>query len=400
MITPGLIKKKALKSWTNQRFLKSRVTKENFFPLCMPVGTISSKQMMENFSIVQSNIKKLKSQSKESLGAGYEIRYRESHHRKLGNQMLPRQICIPTLQDFLFLIKKQKEMKRFETGFNRLMENLPDLYPLLEQSPMLVLTYHDVLSHLIKVCQFFKANPNPQKYIRELDIPGVDTKFIEAHKQILKQMLDLLLPLHAVNETVERLANHGFEKRFHLKYDMPLIRFRLLDSDLVTDLRLQDISTTIEEFSSLSLPVKRVFITENKINGLSFPMIPGSMVIFGLGYGIRSLKNASWLASKQIFYWGDIDTHGFAILSMVRQYFPGIRSFLMDKETLFGFKDLWVKEPVNKRSTIRLSHLTHDEQCVYQDLVDDSYGKMIRLEQERISYPYIKTYLAKFRMIK
>jgi len=389
MITPAIIKQKALRSWTNQKFLKSFVAKKDFFPLLMPAGTVSSKQMMENFCIIQDNIKKLKKQSKESIEAGYEILYREIHHRKLGTQILPQQICIQTKKDFLFLIKKQKEMKRFETGFNQLIESLPGLHPLLKNNPMIVLKYYDVLPGLINVCRFFKANPTPKKYIRELDIPGVDTKFIETHMPVLKQMLDLLLPSHTINKTFVKTSKHGFERRFNLKYDAPLIRFRFLDSSLIKDFRFQDISTAIEEFSSLSLPVEKVFITENKINGLSFPKIPGSMVIFGLGYGIQSLKNATWLAPKQIFYWGDIDTHGFAILSMARHYFPAIRSFLMDKATLFHFKDLWVREPPNKRSDTHLSGLTNDEQTLYQDLVNNMYGEMIRLEQERISYRYV-----------
>ena len=100
----------------------------------------------------------------------------------------------------------------------------------------------------------------------------------------------------------------------------------------------------------LTPAVEKIFITENKINGLTFPDMPLSLIIFGLGYGVQSLKKVEWLKSKQILYWGDIDTHGFSILSMIRHYFPDIRSFLMDKRTLLHFKDMWVKEPEKKRS--------------------------------------------------
>ncbi len=223
----------------------------------------------------------------------------------------------------------------------------------------------------------------------------MDTKFIEAHRPILKQMLDLLLPAHAINANFVNVANHGFEKRFYLKYDMSIIRFRLLDAYLISAMGLQDISTPMAEFACLDLPVKRVFITENKINGLSFPMVPDSMVIFGLGYGIQSLKDVAWLASKEIFYWGDIDTHGFAILSMVRHYFPDTRSFLMDSATLFDFKVLWVKEDKDKRSVATLSQLTREENSLYRDLVEDVHGYQVRLEQERLSHAHVKRCLAR-----
>ncbi len=41
------------------------------------------------------------------------------------------------------------------------------------------------------------------------------------------------------------------------------------------------------------------------------------MVLFGSGYGFEFLSNVLWLAKLNIYYWGDIDTHGFAILNQL-----------------------------------------------------------------------------------
>jgi len=215
LISPELIHKKAMRLWTHQAFLKSEVTGEPFFPLEISAGTVSAKEMLTHFSTVQNSIKVLQEKSKAFLGTGYEIGYREVQHRRLGPQKIPAKIHISTRKDFLFLIKKEKEAALFKTGLAQLMEAFPEILPLVEQKPLLVLTHRGVLSRLIAVCQFFRDHPNPDKYIRELDIPGVDTKFIEAHRPILKQMLDLLLPAHAINENFVNVANHGFEKRFY-----------------------------------------------------------------------------------------------------------------------------------------------------------------------------------------
>ena len=394
MITPELIRKKAMTLWNNHSFLKSEVTGACLFPLTLPAGTVSAREMLENFSRVQTGVQMLQQKSKSVAGAGYDIEYGEVNHRRLGTQKLPTRIHISTREDFLFIVKKQKEVSLFNNSLAWVQDGLPESLPLFQERPVLLLNYHGVMPGLIKVCRFFMAHPRPDKYIRELDIPGVDTKFIEAHRPVLKQMLDLLLSAHAINENVTTVAGHGFEKRFYLRYDMPLIRFRLLDTALISPQGLQDISTPLAEFIRLDLPVKKVFITENKINGLSFPMVPDGMVIFGLGYGIQSLKEVGWLGTKEIFYWGDIDTHGFAILSMVRHYFPDIRSFLMDRSTLFDFKNLWVKEDKDKRSLGELSHLIREEQLLYRDLAEDVHGHRVRLEQERISHAYVKRCLA------
>jgi hypothetical protein len=83
-------------------------------------------------------------------------------------------------------------------------------------------------------------------------------------------------------------------------------------------------------------------------------------------------------------YWGDIDTHGFAILSRLRGRFPHVRSMLMDRETLLTHKDQWVREP--SPVTGLLSGLTADEAALYADLAGDVYGDRVRLEQERVAF--------------
>ncbi|NOR71388.1 MAG: hypothetical protein GQ532_17115, partial [Methylomarinum sp.] len=45
-------------------------------------------------------------------------------------------------------------------------------------------------------------------------------------------------------------------------------------------------------------------------------------------------------------YWGDLDTHGFAILSRLRHYYPQVKSILMDEKTLEQFAHLSVYESI------------------------------------------------------
>src|SRR5690606_28937547 len=140
----------------------------------------------------------------------------------------------------------------------------------------------------------------------------------------------------------------NFAVRYGLRQEAPLIRFRILDPDLYIA-GLSDLAVLPREFAGLQLGARRVFITENRINGLAFPAFPQSLVIFGLGYGIDRLADIPWLKEVDVWYWGDIDTHGFGILNRLRAALPGVRSFLMDRETLLSHRELWVQEPVGKR---------------------------------------------------
>src|SRR5690606_22447212 len=141
----------------------------------------------------------------------------------------------------------------------------------------------------------------------------------------LCELLDLILPPEAVDPTATGVR--GFAQRYGLRTEPPAIRFRILDPALYIQ-GLSDLAVPPQEFAGLELPAARVFITENRTNGLAFPDSPRSLVIFGLGYGLDRLGEVPWLRETEVWYWGDIDTHGFGILNRLRATLPHARSFL------------------------------------------------------------------------
>lgn len=393
MMLPEEIKKKALKVWESQRFLKAWLTDKSLFPLDIPFRKITARQAIENFSAVRKWMKDLSNRSKEHLGYGYSIEYKQVNHQQLGTQFFPSRIYFATADELLKFIGKQREFNRFQELLKQTLTDQPALQTWVVEKPFKLLEHQAIWLQLLMVCNFFQTNPKPDQYIRELDIPEVDSKFVEQHKNILRELLDQILPEEAIDSEVSGHAGHGFERRYGLRYDEPLIRFRILDPILASDYELMDISTPVGQFGKLKLPCKRVFITENKTNGLTFPPVENAITIFGLGYGVSSLSMVDWLKDKSIFYWGDIDTHGFSILSQLRSCFPQAQSFMMDRETLLEFQTLWVLEPEDKRCVTKLMNLNQEEQHLYVELRDNVIGNRIRLEQERIGITYLQNRL-------
>ena len=104
------------------------------------------------------------------------------------------------------------------------------------------------------------------------------------------------------------------------------------------------------------------------------------------------LAQTAWLARCQVFYWGDIDTHGFAILDQLRGCLPQARSLLMDRATLLAFKAQWGME--EKPTRRDLPRLNTEEGALYDDLRDNRLRPNLRLEQERIGFGWVETALA------
>jgi hypothetical protein len=154
----------------------------------------------------------------------------------------------------------------------------------------------------------------------------------------------------------------------------------------------------IDELATWKPEERTVFVVENELNGLCFPARHDSLVVFGLGYGVSLLERLPWLATKETYYWGDIDTHGLAMLDRARAVLPGLRSFLMDQTTLLAHRLSWVREPRPHEGA--LARLTLEERALYDDLSSGTHGDSIRLEQERVGFEWLERALAELEAKK
>lgn len=385
MITQPQIRKKALVPWNSGAFLKSCINGPSLFPLEIRFRTPGGKEILEKYDAVRQWIRTLRRHSKETRPQGYDIVWRHIRHRTLGQQQLPRRILFSTAGDWLFYIQKEKAHRDFTNMVTQTRASLPELLPYLSQQPLKALKQAACWPDILSVCRWFKTHPVPRKYIRQLDIVGVDTKFIETRKAVLMDLLPLVLDAAHHRSAITGLAQHGFERKFGLKYDPPLVRLRLLDPALIQN-GFSDITVPLAELAQADPGANTIIITENKINGLAFPPLKQALVIFGLGYGVDMLPDIPWLGNKDIVYWGDIDTHGFAILSQIRGYFPNVRSILMTRNTLMDHKALWGAEDPAKRYAGDLSHLTSEEYDLFVELKQNKWSTQLRLEQERVRF--------------
>jgi hypothetical protein len=302
-------------------------------------------------------------------------------------------VWLDSLQDALAFIGKARQAQRFEALWQQTAATQSALLAWVSRRPIQALDLADRWERLLAVVAWLQAHPRPGVYLRQVDVSGVDSKFIEAHRGVLAELLDLALPPEVVETKASGAAQ--FTRRFGF-LDKPVrIRFRLLDRALPSlpgCEGLPDITLDVTRFAALALPIEQVFITENETNFLAFPEVAGAMVIFGAGYGWEALARAAWLHRCQLHYWGDIDTHGLAILDQLRGQFPHVTSLLMDRETLLAHRLHWGEESEPARHD--LSRLTTEEAAVYDDLRFDRHQTRLRLEQERIGFGWVCDRLA------
>ena len=380
--TPADLKTQVQKLWDRGLLLASVAGGESLFPRRLTLKGPDSRELSERFPEVRDWIAGL------SAAAGpYRIEWRSVNHRILGTNEIPAAIWIDRLSDSLGLLGKRRAADQFAALIELTRDKQPELIPWLTRRPLRALELAEDWPRLLEIVAWLLKHPRPAIYLRQIDLPGVHTKLIEGHRGVLAALLDLVMPEDSIDGTHTGIG--GFCRRYGFLDKPSRVRFRLLDSTvrLLPVEADQDVTLTQSAFASLVLPVSKVFITENEINFLAFPDISDAMVIFGAGYGFDNLAAAPWLHEKEIYYWGDIDTHGFAILNQLRGFLPHAVSFLMDQQTLLAHRALWGVETQPETGT--LARLNSEESALYNQLRRNHWGERIRLEQERIGFDFL-----------
>lgn len=330
MISPQDIRDRARKLWESGRALRGWLGAEALFPYSMPVGRPSAQERFDRFAELRSQVDALEHESRAVTGSGYTLTFSEAVHQKLGRLRFPERVSFETVHDLATFIGEGENLRRFIriTQFIRAEE--PRLESWLALRPFRALECDAELPRLLAVAIHFARYPRPMCFARQLGVPGVDSKFIEQNRGTLTEWLDLLLPAEQIDQTIRGVVDGAFERRFGLRVEEPVIRFRWLDPERALAGAIVDATVPVSQLAAYAPACERVIVTENKVNFLTLPACPGTLSLFGGGYGLGLLAGVAWLAAQPLYYWGDLDTHGFAILSRLRGSWPQVRSLLMD----------------------------------------------------------------------
>lgn len=384
--TPGDLKKQVTRLWERGDLLRCLITGAERFPLRLTLKIPGSGDITDRFDAVRKWSDTL------TANQPYRLEWREVQHRVQGKQRVPESAWIDSLDDALAWLGKRALAERFLLLLAHTRQERPELLPWLIKKPLKALELAGVWPRILAVTSWVVEHPRPGVYLRQVDIPGVHSKFIEGHCGVLTELLDLALPPEALDPTQTGVTR--FAARYGFLEKSTGVRFRILDETLplIAGVRCPDITLDAESFSRLPLRPRHVFITENEINFLAFPQMRNAIAVFGAGYGWDALVRSQWLHQCAIWYWGDIDTHGFAILDQLRAHFPHVNSFLMDRATLEEHRPVWGEE--KKPVSHKLPRLTPAEEALYDDLRNNRTGKNLRLEQEHVRFYWLQKFIA------
>ena len=370
---PDDIRKLLDRRWVNCR--SDWLAGDGEWPLQLTLGHPIQSDVQQQMDAVRDWV-----QAWQRVSVTDNVEWQERQWSSLGRQLVPVRLALGSPDDIARWVGEEMPWRLARSRFQILVERWPLIARRLARQYEVLSVYDEQdFERLIRMLAWLHDHPNSNLFPRQLPVAGLDTKWLESRKPMIAELLAALRGIDG--------PSSDFWQCCGLRPLPNLVRIGLLDPilrDRVGGVR--DLSAPIEELSRLDLPAKYVFIVENLQTGLAFEDLDSTIVVMGLGYGVDALRHFSSIQRASAFYWGDIDTHGFAILSRARQYLPGLQSIMMDEATLLRYRELVVDEK-SQHGSEALPNLNDSELAVYRNLKQQTWGFQVRLEQERIPWP-------------
>lgn len=382
--TPETLRERLAKRWDRGLYLQALAVGEPFEPIDLKINGPKTTELNSRRVEVGAWAQLWRQQAQRPET---EVLYRAVGGRGLvGRSDLPDRFCIDSFAGLERFLGTAAQTRRY-TEIYALTTGRPALREWAAQRPMRALEHHGHFGPLVAALDWLAANAGTGRQLREIDAPGVDTKFIEHHQRILFELGKLTVPGDLTDPEEKSIAG-----RFGFATADRRVRLRRLDETIVWPMPgFDDVEVRAADLASVRLDVDHLYIIENLATYLSFPTVPRAAAIFGGGYAATVTGAVTWLADVDVTYWGDLDTHGFAILDRMRASLPQVRSIFMDSSTLLDYRAMWGTEP--KQVTRALPRLTDAESQCHRELVTGTFGDRVRLEQERMPITAVERYL-------
>ncbi|WP_367127869.1 Wadjet anti-phage system protein JetD domain-containing protein [Saccharothrix sp. HUAS TT1] len=392
--------RRAFDSGVLLRALHNANAREQTFPMRIRLRGPGRDEIVDHFAAASAWTRKLRDDARDR---GWRLATKTITSRTLGRQELPAVAWLDSPEITLGLLDAptRRQAARFAdlVAAARCLEaTAPDtaraaLVVALAR-PHSVLDAADDWPAALAVCAWVVEHPRPDVDVRQVPVPGVDTKLLERRRGLVSTLLDECLPEQAIDTGATT-----FEQRYGFVTRDRQVQLRgagrALGVPWADHANVAWPLSILAGFDPLEAGISEVVLVENKVSFAAVPTAVGRLVLFGGGYAAEdTAAQAPWLAQVRLRYWGDIDTHGLRILARLKRSLPHVESVLMDRKTLLENRDKWGSERAQAEPEDVDTLLTRDEAELLTQLRDGTWGVGVRLEQEHIPLVDVREKLA------
>lgn len=364
MKSPDELAGRLARQWHNADLRESRLLRADAWPVRLAIGKPAASEVGNRPGEIRTRI-----QQWRSVCTGRVI------WQSVGYRSLAEQLSVPVAweldkpSEWVAATGEREVRKEFER-LSHITGNIDSLFHsfVIRQRHLVSRTPPDEIIAAAKVAMAIEPGMAGGAPLRSLPFAGIDSKFFERNRSLVTRLLDIRFHGTASDMGLETFLDAAPQSEQWLliaDLDGNLLPFR--------QIRLRD-----SELKDSPLPGKRLLIVENERCSHVLPHVDDAVALLGAGLNL-SWMTAKWLNSREIAYWGDIDTWGLTMLARARERQPGLTPLLMTRAIFDRFHtDNAVPEPV-PASRDAPAHLSAAETELYELLLTAEFG---RLEQE------------------
>ena len=287
---------------------------------------------------------------------------------RLGEICVPDSVTPPTMDAYAEWVGAARDLALLRRRLDALSRFGCDRSGLSRVRSDLVEMGDEEFGHLLDLLTWRRDVQEPTR-ARDVPLIGVGSKWVENRIGLIEPVLAACGLARDGADRFERCGLlRGSGAKLPLRFDgadFPVLEF---DCDPASFIRWPERTHTL-------------LILENEAPFRRLSPRPGYALAWGSGHAARAtLPELSAATRIRLLYWGDCDSHGYAILNGLRGDLPELRSVGMGIDSVLGGAANFIREAPSERIEQAMPRLTKAEAAGRDHLMRGH----ARLEQERV----------------
>ena len=254
--TSADVETKVRRRWASGALLRAHTLGEPFEAIRVTLRTPAAADLSERLEEIRRWAADLERRSDN--GRRFELESKVVGGRTIGRSTLPGRAIVRSYEQAWRLLGVREDVRRFD-GVLAATAGRPAVTDWVVAHPLRAVSLAEEWPSILTALESLDWNAGTGLYLRQVDAPGVDTKFIERHRGVLAALLAV------------RTSAQGFVTDLGFAAKPPRVRLRFDPDTLRLPAPLTEAELRTDELAELPVEIAQALIVENEVTYLSVP---------------------------------------------------------------------------------------------------------------------------------
>ncbi|HEX6056029.1 MAG TPA: DUF3322 domain-containing protein, partial [Intrasporangium sp.] len=180
--------------WDRGELLRAVVGNQSWEPIRMPLKMPSARELAGDFGAVQEWAVRLHRAADAGRSPAFRLEERRVGGRLVGANAVPAAAWFDEPEQVWRLLGVVQEVSALAGLQQASASSHPAIAEWVAAYPLRALAHRAIWPKATATVLWLRSKVGTAAYLRQIDVPGVDTKFIESNRTLLAELLDAVIP--------------------------------------------------------------------------------------------------------------------------------------------------------------------------------------------------------------